>query len=392
MKKTKENQLGITMIALIVTVIVLLILAGISIATLNGDSGIIKKSKEAKEQTEISEEKEVVDRATVQAMGNNKKGDLIESELQEQLDKIASSGKTEVTDTGEEFEVLFKESNRYYTIDKEGKISDSKEIIKDMYPGDISRGKDGEILDGSKEQPYEIWCIEDLVAFSNIVNGNGIKFENGQSVQIKYKENFSNKYVEIKQDLNFKSKLSYANSERTDFGNINGIAEDSNTLINEMTTGTGFTPIGDTNAGFGGIFSGNNNKIKEIYINREANAGLFGMIASPNIKNVEISGNIIATGEEGNAGSICGKCFNVSAEGNIENCINRAKINGSSAGGIIGNFSSSPKTLKISNCINTGDITGSFCSGGIMGYAHTKTMIVNCCNSGQIVMKLAERS
>ena len=46
MKKTKENQLGITMIALIVTVIVLLILAGISIATLNGDSGIIKKSKE----------------------------------------------------------------------------------------------------------------------------------------------------------------------------------------------------------------------------------------------------------------------------------------------------------------------------------------------------------
>ena len=289
-KETKKNR-GITLISLTVTIIVLLILAGISIATLNGDSGIIKKSKEAKEQTEISEEKEVVDRATVQAMGNNKKGDLIENELQEQLDKIASSGKTEVTNTGEEFEVLFKESNRYYTIDKEGKISDSKEIIKDIYPGDITRGKDGEILDGSKEQPYEIWCIEDLVAFSNIVNGNGIKFENGQSVQIKNNENFSNKYVEIKQDLNFKSKLSYANSERTDFGNINGIAEDSNTLINEMTTGTGFTPIGNTNSGFGGIFSGNNNKIKEIYINRETNAGLFGIIASPNIKNLEISYN-----------------------------------------------------------------------------------------------------
>ena len=186
--------------------------------------------------------------------------------------------------------------------------------------------------------------------------------------------------------------MSYANSERTDFGNINGIAEDSNTLINEMTTGTGFTPIGNTNSGFGGIFSGNNNKIKEIYINRETNAGLFGIIASPNIKNLEISGNIIATGEGENAGSICGKCFNVSAEGNIENCINRAKINGNYAGGIVGFFSSSPKTLKISNCINTGDITGSICSGGIMGYTHTKTMIVNCCNSGQIVMKLAERS
>ena len=122
MRKTKETQKGITLISLIVTIIVLLILAGISIATLNGDSGIIKKSKEAKEQTEISEEKEVVDRATVQAMGNNKKGELIENELKEQLDKIASSGKTEVTDTGEEFEILFKESNRYYIVDEEGNI------------------------------------------------------------------------------------------------------------------------------------------------------------------------------------------------------------------------------------------------------------------------------
>ena len=96
MKKTKEakKNRGITLISLIVTIIVLLILAGISIATLNGDSGIIKKSKEAKEQTEISEEKEVVNRAIVQAMGNNKKGDLIESNLQEKLDKIASGGKT----------------------------------------------------------------------------------------------------------------------------------------------------------------------------------------------------------------------------------------------------------------------------------------------------------
>ena len=54
MKKTKENQLGITLIALIVTVIVLLILAGISIATLTKEGGIIAKAIQAKKSTNLS--------------------------------------------------------------------------------------------------------------------------------------------------------------------------------------------------------------------------------------------------------------------------------------------------------------------------------------------------
>ena len=45
-------------------------------------------------------------------------------------------------------------------------------------------------------------------------------------------------------NLNFKSKFSYADSERTDFGNLNGIDNDGDKLINEMKTGTGFPPIG----------------------------------------------------------------------------------------------------------------------------------------------------
>ena len=42
MKKYK-SQIGITLIALVVTIIVLLILAGVTIATLTGDSGVITK-------------------------------------------------------------------------------------------------------------------------------------------------------------------------------------------------------------------------------------------------------------------------------------------------------------------------------------------------------------
>lgn len=44
----KSNSKGITLIALVITIIVLLILAGITIATLTGDNGIIGKAINAK--------------------------------------------------------------------------------------------------------------------------------------------------------------------------------------------------------------------------------------------------------------------------------------------------------------------------------------------------------
>ncbi len=44
-KNNKFSNKGITLIALIITIIVLLILAGVSIATLAGENGLLRKSK-----------------------------------------------------------------------------------------------------------------------------------------------------------------------------------------------------------------------------------------------------------------------------------------------------------------------------------------------------------
>ncbi len=44
-KSNKFSNKGITLIALIVTIIVLLILAGVTIATLTGENGLLRKSK-----------------------------------------------------------------------------------------------------------------------------------------------------------------------------------------------------------------------------------------------------------------------------------------------------------------------------------------------------------
>ncbi|MFR2787665.1 MAG: chitobiase/beta-hexosaminidase C-terminal domain-containing protein [Clostridia bacterium] len=52
--KYKEEQNGITMIALVVTIVVLIILAGISISGITGKNGIIKQGENAKRNTEIA--------------------------------------------------------------------------------------------------------------------------------------------------------------------------------------------------------------------------------------------------------------------------------------------------------------------------------------------------
>ena len=46
-----RNNRGVTLVALVITIIVLLILAGVSLAMLTGDSGILTNADEAKEQT-----------------------------------------------------------------------------------------------------------------------------------------------------------------------------------------------------------------------------------------------------------------------------------------------------------------------------------------------------
>ena len=53
-----RKKQGITLIALIITIIILLILAGIGIATLTGDNGLFTRAQQAKEKTQESQEKE----------------------------------------------------------------------------------------------------------------------------------------------------------------------------------------------------------------------------------------------------------------------------------------------------------------------------------------------
>ena len=98
-KQNGKNNKGITLIALVVTIIVLIILAGISISLVLGNNGIITKTKDAKEDTVISQEKEQVELAYISAAVKKLGDNVTSEELQEELNISVGDNKTEVTDS-----------------------------------------------------------------------------------------------------------------------------------------------------------------------------------------------------------------------------------------------------------------------------------------------------
>ena len=83
-KKFKnEKQQGITLIALVVTIVILLILAGISIGALTGDNGIIDQAHTAKEDTEIASWEEQIDLAIIDAEKKHRNPSM--SDIKEEL-------------------------------------------------------------------------------------------------------------------------------------------------------------------------------------------------------------------------------------------------------------------------------------------------------------------
>ena len=122
MKKIK-NKNGITLIALVITIIVLLILAAVSIATLTGENGILTRANDAKASTEIAEEREKVELAATAALADDLGGEIKESFLKQELEKYFGTDGVSVapgTNNGEEgFIVTIDESGRQYFVDKD---------------------------------------------------------------------------------------------------------------------------------------------------------------------------------------------------------------------------------------------------------------------------------
>lgn len=131
MNRNRQEK-GITLIALVITIIVLLILAGVSIATLTGENGILTQADKAKTETTIGEEKEAIALAYNGAMLETKG----ESVTAEGLNNQFSKNGTKATASGEGTIKVDFETGRSYTVDAYGKIEEWIDIAKYVKVGD----------------------------------------------------------------------------------------------------------------------------------------------------------------------------------------------------------------------------------------------------------------
>ena len=128
-KEIKKSSKGVTLIALVITIIVLLILAGVSIAMLTGDNGILTQAKEAKEANIAGTEKEQI-KLAMQSLKMKKQADNVSTivtadELQNQL--IADGAKNVTVEAGENGSLVVKyaDSKNQYTVNQNGEIGEN---------------------------------------------------------------------------------------------------------------------------------------------------------------------------------------------------------------------------------------------------------------------------
>ena len=199
MYKQKNKQEGITLIALIVTIIVLIVLAGVSISMVVGDNGIITQAQRAKEETDLSIRKE-------------------------------SSTLTDYEDL------------------MEGKFVEIKQT-QDTNPGNMEGS-------GTQNNPYIINSIEDLVSFANLVK-EGNTFIN-QYVQLGISLDFyeDKSYVDLNKKYILNNTINgYEESENGE----KTLKELLTTGQGWLSIGN---TIDSDNQNFEGTFEGNNKVIK----------------------------------------------------------------------------------------------------------------------------------
>ncbi len=140
-KKQRKNNNGITLIALVITIIVLLILAGVSIAMLTGENGILTQAQTAKEETEKASviEKAQTDLLGKQAESQNSKvtAGVLKQVLEKYFKDVPSEDKltvdSDITTKDEYGNYTMKVSDIYNGEIKFYPIEDSLEIGTEVY-------------------------------------------------------------------------------------------------------------------------------------------------------------------------------------------------------------------------------------------------------------------
>ena len=199
-QKLKESK-GITLIALVITIIVLLILAGVTIATLTGDNGILGKANDAKTQTEQAKEDENLKIAIAGSYGTDGKLNLkdLKDNLENQginYDKNNTGFPLEVTVNGEKKKIDANGNiiESIQSLKTKGTVFKDTTTLEDTYGNQVTIPKGFKIADDSATEVTGGIVIEDAT-YTNTIGSqfvwipvgtgeNAIKKANKETVEI----------------------------------------------------------------------------------------------------------------------------------------------------------------------------------------------------------------
>ena len=202
--KIKQDK-GITLIALVITIIVLLILAGVTINILTADNGILKQSNNAKKANDRSEFEEQVKLVVMSSKINTSSINL--KMLETELNKI--SGATITKSTDDKLPWTVKKENYEITITEEGTISNNtdesdedSEIMKQarlaMPTGayiDTNTNEDTGIVMIDSNKNEWVWIEVPTTVFANATSSTD--YDNIKADLIAYVKDYTNsRYID----------------------------------------------------------------------------------------------------------------------------------------------------------------------------------------------------
>ena len=340
MKKILKQKKGITLIALVITIIVLLILAGISISMLAGDNSILQKATDTKKITNFANLRE---EAQMVLLGRqtNSIAYMVNTSLKTDLEKGISGEKTVTEANGCPDTCYVKRADTEITVYEDGDVLEGKVTVWDGTSTESPK---------FKEFNWYIYTPAQLKFLADFVNnGNALTSE---------QETLISEAGYRASDVKMESTTMVYLMNNLDFGARAGAGvSEEQRWKTESNEAKKWTPIGIDNSTkkFIGIFEGNNNTIKGLYLNRtETFSGIFGN--SNTIQNLSITNSYIE-------GTTCtGGIVGALRSGKIENCHNKNTTvilkegNYRTVGGVVGQVS--PGTEGAFKCSNTGTIIG----------------------------------
>ena len=417
MNRRYENKKGITLVALVITIIILLILATISIQSLT-HTGLFKRAQEAATQTQKAQIAEEVELLYIEAqMDYHTKNTKITSEkeyLEEKFNNYttASGAILKYDKEKDQYQYIDKKQNVYnLVIDESGNVTilDGNGLYATLNINNnneitLNTKIDYSIIGtGEKEITLK---IGDIILYNtktteknalNTINIDDIKekikaLDFGEQysliLEIKIKDSITKKEVKV---------TNYTLSNEKDVKTLANIVNNGNNLQGKTiyqicdidlhgSESNKWTPIGNKKNSFYGTYNGGQNNIENLYINYNEGIqpqGYFGQ-NDGNISDVIIKSGSLKSNKC--TGAVVG--YN---NGQVQRCINHVNVtlnstlDGDSCGGVIG----TAKNGSVSELVNYGEIsaitTGKATrTGGVVGCVDNNTILNYCYNVGNI--------